>query len=191
MIKYIYESHLGGLYTTDEEQSYGSLYCDECGDSDSFVGKIDSDNVSIWDFMNLVWDSKDVETDVKTFISMYIDMGIDAELVKAFRDLVDDCRRENGENLGILDTSDPGAYYNKCILKQREMEVISRGNRAYCPRCEHWLATISDVDDWGILCADGRVYDYCPYCGQKLGWDGEKIGEEVDRYAKTKRTEVD
>ena len=34
MGKYIYESHMGGLYCSDEELDYESLYCDSCGDSD-------------------------------------------------------------------------------------------------------------------------------------------------------------
>ena len=32
---HIYESHLGGFYTSDEEISHDNLYCDSCGDSDT------------------------------------------------------------------------------------------------------------------------------------------------------------
>ena len=35
---YIYEGHMGGLYTTDEYQEYEDLYCGQCGDSDSLIG---------------------------------------------------------------------------------------------------------------------------------------------------------
>ena len=35
---YIYESHMGGLYTSDEPLDYEDLYCDRCGDSDWLVG---------------------------------------------------------------------------------------------------------------------------------------------------------
>ena len=35
---YIYENHLGGLYTTDEELSFEELYCEVCGDSDYLLG---------------------------------------------------------------------------------------------------------------------------------------------------------
>lgn len=38
---YIYESHLGGYYSTDERLDYECLYCDTCGDSDIFVGEYD------------------------------------------------------------------------------------------------------------------------------------------------------
>lgn len=38
MGKYIYESHMGGLYCTDYNQNYEDLYCEECGDSDWEVG---------------------------------------------------------------------------------------------------------------------------------------------------------
>ena len=39
---YFYESHLGGIYTSDEEYSYDDLYCEECGDSDTLIGEYDS-----------------------------------------------------------------------------------------------------------------------------------------------------
>lgn len=35
---YIYESHLGGLYTSDECLDYDDLYCEQCGDSDQPIG---------------------------------------------------------------------------------------------------------------------------------------------------------
>lgn len=31
---YIYESHLGGLYISDEELSLDETYCETCGDCD-------------------------------------------------------------------------------------------------------------------------------------------------------------
>lgn len=35
---YLYESHLGGVYITEEPVDYFYLYCDSCGDSDQFIG---------------------------------------------------------------------------------------------------------------------------------------------------------
>ena len=35
---YIYESHLGGLYTSDEYLDYDDLFCEQCGDSDWLIG---------------------------------------------------------------------------------------------------------------------------------------------------------
>lgn len=35
---YIYESHLGRLYTSDERLSFEELYCEACGDSDHLLG---------------------------------------------------------------------------------------------------------------------------------------------------------
>lgn len=37
-VMYIYEGHMGGLYTSDEPLDYEDLYCEECGDSDWLVG---------------------------------------------------------------------------------------------------------------------------------------------------------
>lgn len=40
---HIYENHLGGgLYTSDYELDYEDLYCEQCGDSDSYVGEADT-----------------------------------------------------------------------------------------------------------------------------------------------------
>lgn len=35
---YFYESHLGGIYTSDEDLNYEELYCEQCGDSDRPIG---------------------------------------------------------------------------------------------------------------------------------------------------------
>ena len=37
-VMYIYEGHMGGLYTSDEPLDYEDLYCEECGDSDQLIG---------------------------------------------------------------------------------------------------------------------------------------------------------
>ena len=39
---FIYRSHMGGLYTTEEEQDWDDLYCETCGDSDRLIGEADS-----------------------------------------------------------------------------------------------------------------------------------------------------
>lgn len=35
---YYYISHLGGLYWSDKHYDYDTLYCEECGDSDTDLG---------------------------------------------------------------------------------------------------------------------------------------------------------
>ena len=35
---YIYQGHLGSLYTSDEYLDYDDQYCDQCGDSDWLIG---------------------------------------------------------------------------------------------------------------------------------------------------------
>lgn len=35
---YIYESHMGGLFVSDEVLSYEQTYCETCGDSDYLLG---------------------------------------------------------------------------------------------------------------------------------------------------------
>lgn len=41
---YIYESHLGGFYSSEFQLDYDRLYCDSCGDSDILVGEFDSNS---------------------------------------------------------------------------------------------------------------------------------------------------
>lgn len=73
---YIYEDHLGGLYTSDYMLSYEETYCEQCGDSDWLIGyaetkeaawnllkcDTDIDGCGGWDynyiqsFINVNWD---------------------------------------------------------------------------------------------------------------------------------------
>lgn len=39
---YVYESHLGGYYTSDDYISSDELYCEQCGDSDYEIGQFDT-----------------------------------------------------------------------------------------------------------------------------------------------------
>lgn len=34
---YLYESHLGGYYASEDEIPYEDLYCETCGDSDQYL----------------------------------------------------------------------------------------------------------------------------------------------------------
>lgn len=49
---YVYESHLGGLYSSEEEYDFDTLYCEECGDSDLLIGEFDkNDPDAFWNCM--------------------------------------------------------------------------------------------------------------------------------------------
>ena len=39
---YVYENHMGGLFTSDRELSYEECYCETCGDSDWLIGEADT-----------------------------------------------------------------------------------------------------------------------------------------------------
>ena len=54
---YIYESHMGGLYTSEEPLDYEDLYCEECGDSDSLLGYAET-REGAW---NLFKDDTDID----------------------------------------------------------------------------------------------------------------------------------
>lgn len=49
---YLYENHLGGLYTSDEKYDFDYLYCETCGDSDTYLGEFKT----IKEFWDLVKD---------------------------------------------------------------------------------------------------------------------------------------
>ena len=51
-MKYLYESHLGGIYITDEQRDHNDLYCENCGDFDWLVGPFET----VRDFWRLVRD---------------------------------------------------------------------------------------------------------------------------------------
>lgn len=51
-LMYLYQSHLGGLYATDEPLEWENLYCEECGDSDSEIGFVEDGNPeALWNLI--------------------------------------------------------------------------------------------------------------------------------------------
>lgn len=48
--KYIYRSHMGGLYTSDEPIKPEDLYCETCGDSDEYIGTA-SNSEEAWELL--------------------------------------------------------------------------------------------------------------------------------------------
>lgn len=55
-MKYLYDSHLGGLYISDEELDFEARYCKICGDFDRLIGSFET----IQDFWNLIKDKCDI-----------------------------------------------------------------------------------------------------------------------------------
>lgn len=53
---YIYQGHLGVLYTSDDILDYEDLYCEECGDSDRLIGYAETRE----DAWNLLKDDTDI-----------------------------------------------------------------------------------------------------------------------------------
>ena len=51
-MKYIYDSHIGGIYVSDEEFDHEDLYCEQCGDSDQLLGTFET----LSDFWNVIKD---------------------------------------------------------------------------------------------------------------------------------------
>lgn len=56
MKKYLYESHLGGLYVSDEIRDFADLFCEQCGDSDQLIGTFNTAK----EFWDLVKDECDI-----------------------------------------------------------------------------------------------------------------------------------
>ena len=53
---YIYESHMGGLFVSDDELDYEQTYCETCGDSDFLLGYAET-REEAW---NLLKDDTDI-----------------------------------------------------------------------------------------------------------------------------------
>ena len=58
MGKHIYESHMGGVYCSENFLDYDYLYCDSCGDSDHHLGYV-NDLASAWDLLKPMTDTFD------------------------------------------------------------------------------------------------------------------------------------
>lgn len=53
---YIYQSHMGGMFVSDEVLGYEQTYCEECGDSDLLIGYAETRE----DAWNLLKDDTDI-----------------------------------------------------------------------------------------------------------------------------------
>lgn len=49
-MKYLYRSHMGGFYTTDEKQPNEELFCETCGDWDEYYGEA-ATKADLWAMM--------------------------------------------------------------------------------------------------------------------------------------------
>lgn len=58
-MKYLYESHLGGLYTSDKQLGFRDVYCETCGDVDIYIGSFET----VCDFWNLIKDDCSIDGD--------------------------------------------------------------------------------------------------------------------------------
>ncbi len=52
-MKYFYESHLGGIYSSDYPLEHEDLYCDQCGDSDWLIASIRTGCDLLWFIVDL------------------------------------------------------------------------------------------------------------------------------------------
>lgn len=67
---YIYESHLSGLYTSDDNLDFDELYCEKCGDSDWLIGEANT-QAEAWELL-------------KELVNLNCNGGYDFEYVKNF-----------------------------------------------------------------------------------------------------------
>lgn len=56
-MKYLYESHVGGIYTNDKRLDSDALYCEMCGDCDDYLGSF----TTFQDFWDLIKDKCDTK----------------------------------------------------------------------------------------------------------------------------------
>ena len=56
-MRYLYDGHLGSLFTSDNILSYEECYCETCGDSDQLIGTF----TTLEEFWNLIKDDCDID----------------------------------------------------------------------------------------------------------------------------------
>jgi hypothetical protein len=56
-MKYIYDSHLGGIYVSDSLMNHEELYCEQCGDSDQLLGTFET----LKEFWNVIKDDCSID----------------------------------------------------------------------------------------------------------------------------------
>ena len=54
---YIYEDHIGGLYTSNRALSYEERHCEQCGDTDWLVGYASS-RAEAWELLGDDWSNE-------------------------------------------------------------------------------------------------------------------------------------
>lgn len=55
-MRYLYESHMGGIYTDEDFLDFDDLYCETCGDSDYCMGSFNT----LLEFWTLIRDECDI-----------------------------------------------------------------------------------------------------------------------------------
>lgn len=55
-MRYLYASHMGGLYVSDDYLGFEETYCETCGDCDQLIGEFETVN----NFWNLIEDKCDI-----------------------------------------------------------------------------------------------------------------------------------
>jgi len=58
---FLYESHLGGYFASEEELEWEGLYCETCGDSDYLVGEYETKEEREKLLMDELWGYEDEE----------------------------------------------------------------------------------------------------------------------------------
>lgn len=68
---YLYESHMGGTYLSNDLYDYDELYCETCGDSDYLIGEFET----IKEYLTLVNEYSSEE--LCTYLSEHVERIVD------------------------------------------------------------------------------------------------------------------
>lgn len=91
-MKYLYESHIGGLYTSDEQLDNDSLYCTQCGDSDWLIGPFET----VKDFWSLIKDDCSIDGSGGWALQYIYPMMVDVFALPDVVDYADDYEKDCG-----------------------------------------------------------------------------------------------
>ena len=94
---YIYEGHLGSLYTSDRALDYEETYCEICGDSDWLIGYAET-KAAAWDLLKDVTDINGSGGWGYDYVMEFLDENWDDDFVPIIRQYVQlNCPECGGE----------------------------------------------------------------------------------------------
>ena len=132
-MRYFYESHLGGIFSSEYELDWDDLYCDQCNDTDMLYAVIKTGGDLLWFINNLHEDGYSDEYICEILDEYYPDIDVYLPPFSPFKGNLEDYYYNKGVEMEILEDE-----YNEDERYLREMicgnDCIYAGEE-FIPEC--------------------------------------------------------